>query len=139
MSATGAVVTEEIAAAISDIIAYNWNDEQNDYYENCSDEPGDNQRHGHIFEKLMLVRYWLEYGAQAAYRPWADELILPPRGTFTSVEGYYSTAFHEGVHSTGHQDRRTGWGCGTSIILVRSGTLRRSWLRRWVPLCCVPC
>ena len=38
-------------------------------------------------------------------RPWTDEVHLPKREAFTSSEEFYSTAFHELVHSTGHRER----------------------------------
>lgn len=51
-------------------------------------------------------------GGAAFYTPGLDpdELTLPPRGMFGSPEAYYSTAWHEAVHSTGHKSRlkRTG-------------------------------
>ena len=44
-------------------------------------------------------------GNQAFYRPAVDRITLPPRDSFTSMEGYYSTLFHELAHSTGHESR----------------------------------
>ena len=44
-------------------------------------------------------------GDRAFYRPWTDEVHLPKREAFTSSEEFYSTAFHELVHSTGHRER----------------------------------
>ncbi len=41
----------------------------------------------------------------AWYSPIADQVGIPARGTFTSSEEYYSTLFHELVHSTGHKSR----------------------------------
>ena len=34
-----------------------------------------------------------------------DEIHLPLREQFTRIAEYYSTAFHESVHSTGHEKR----------------------------------
>src|SRR5690606_27438937 len=48
---------------------------------------------------------WDEHGSAAFYRPSSDHITLPPRETFTSADGFYSTAFHEMVHSTGHESR----------------------------------
>jgi antirestriction protein ArdC len=41
-----------------------------------------------------------------AYYTWAaDEITLPERDQFGTAEEYYSTAFHEAGHSTGHKSR----------------------------------
>lgn len=42
---------------------------------------------------------------QAYYMPKMDFVNMPPKHTFSSVAGYYSTLFHELGHSTGHQKR----------------------------------
>lgn len=42
---------------------------------------------------------------RAYYKPESDTITLPIKETFRSDEGYYSTYFHEMVHSTGHKDR----------------------------------
>jgi antirestriction protein ArdC len=42
---------------------------------------------------------------QAFYSPKRDEVSLPPRESFKSVEGYYGTALHEIGHATGAQQR----------------------------------
>jgi len=44
-------------------------------------------------------------GDKAYYSTVSDEVILPPRQNFTNNEGYYSTAFHEFGHATGHSSR----------------------------------
>jgi hypothetical protein len=49
----------ETRNALISVISYNWEDEKRDYYENCSDEPGDNQREGHVFESLMILAEFL--------------------------------------------------------------------------------
>lgn len=46
-----------------------------------------------------------EQGLEACYIPSMDEIHIPARETFHSVEGYYSTLFHEIIHSTGHETR----------------------------------
>tara|TARA_R110000751_G_scaffold12638_5_gene43355 strand:- start:39 stop:872 length:834 start_codon:yes stop_codon:yes gene_type:complete len=43
--------------------------------------------------------------SSAWYHPARDVVGMPPRETFISAEGYYSTLFHELVHSTGHESR----------------------------------
>jgi antirestriction protein ArdC len=44
-------------------------------------------------------------GDQASYSPALDRVTMPPRESFHSAEGYYSTLFHELSHSTGHHTR----------------------------------
>ena len=44
-------------------------------------------------------------GNRAFYRPATDEVVLPLREQFSTSPEYYSTAFHELVHSTGHPSR----------------------------------
>ena len=41
-------------------------------------------------------------GDQACYRPADDSVTLPLRTQFAETAEYYSTAFHELTHSTGH-------------------------------------
>lgn len=44
-------------------------------------------------------------GAEACYFPLADKIKLPPKGFFDGEAAFYSTLFHELVHSTGHKKR----------------------------------
>jgi antirestriction protein ArdC len=44
-------------------------------------------------------------GPRAFYCPDTDSITLPPRASFTSTSGLYSTAFHELAHSTGAPHR----------------------------------
>ena len=44
-------------------------------------------------------------GSRACYSPVLDKVSLPERGSFESAEAFYSTAFHELTHSTGHATR----------------------------------
>ncbi len=46
-----------------------------------------------------------EQGDRAYYRPATDTVMLPIRKQFMSTAEYFSTAFHELVHSTGHKSR----------------------------------
>ena len=41
----------------------------------------------------------------ASYSCDLDEIHMPSRSSFDSVEGYYCTLFHELAHSTGHPSR----------------------------------
>ena len=44
-------------------------------------------------------------GDRAYYVPSMDAIRIPEMGTFHTREGYYSTLFHEMIHSTGHGSR----------------------------------
>ena len=44
-------------------------------------------------------------GNKACYQPASDRVTLPTRQQFDSTAEYYSTAFHELTHSTGHKSR----------------------------------
>lgn len=44
-------------------------------------------------------------GDKAYYQPGRDRIVLPLLEQFDSIEEYYSTAFHEMAHSTGHSSR----------------------------------
>ena len=46
-----------------------------------------------------------EEGDRAFYRPATDCITLPHMAQFTATAEYYSTAFHELTHSTGHASR----------------------------------
>lgn len=46
-----------------------------------------------------------QVGDEAYYSPARDRVVLPTAGQFVSMAEYYSTAFHELAHSTGHQSR----------------------------------
>ena len=48
----------------------------------------------------------IKHGKQAAfYDPLKDYINMPKQGSFATSESYYSTLFHELVHSTGHASR----------------------------------
>lgn len=53
--------------------------------------------------------------ATAVYSPMLDRILIPSRKQFKSEAEYYSTLFHELVHSTGHENRlkRNTFGYGT--------------------------
>lgn len=44
-------------------------------------------------------------GDRAFYRPFEDSITLPVISAFKAIAEYYSTAFHEAVHSTGAKSR----------------------------------
>ncbi|MGO9582459.1 MAG: ArdC family protein [Acidimicrobiales bacterium] len=47
----------------------------------------------------------VEGGARACYQPRTDQVFMPEHDRFENAAGYYSTAFHELTHSTGHARR----------------------------------
>ena len=51
------------------------------------------------------VRLFHENGDRAYYQPASDKVVLPQRAQFAETAEYYSTAFHELTHSTGHASR----------------------------------
>lgn len=58
-------------------------------------------------EKLLAATgARFEYGGgQAYYSPIRDVIVIPPKETFKSLEGYESTRLHELGHWTGHKSR----------------------------------
>lgn len=51
------------------------------------------------------VEFIQQVSDEAYYSPSRDRVVLPMTEQFTSMAEYYSTAFHELAHSTGHQSR----------------------------------
>ena len=51
------------------------------------------------------VKLTHESGDRAYYQPVFDRVVLPCMGQFKETAEYYSTAFHELTHSTGHESR----------------------------------
>ncbi|WP_128896673.1 ArdC family protein [Longirhabdus pacifica] len=45
------------------------------------------------------------FSSQADYDLDNDIIIIPPKEQFKDIEKYYSTLFHELIHSTGHENR----------------------------------
>ena len=46
-----------------------------------------------------------EQGNRAYYQPATDKVVLPLMAQFSETAEYYSTMFHELIHSTGHEKR----------------------------------
>ncbi len=46
-----------------------------------------------------------QHSDKAYYSPARDEIVIPEISQFTDKAEYYSTAYHEAVHSTGHSTR----------------------------------
>ena len=67
--------------------------------------------------ETILNNYWTREGItveqeasnRAYYSPMRDLIHLPLLGQFQKVEEFYSTAFHESVHSTMKKSRCDGW------------------------------
>ena len=57
------------------------------------------------YVKNSGVKFTSKISAEAFYRPSTDEIIVPKISQFDETAEYYSTAFHEMTHSTGHKSR----------------------------------
>lgn len=66
-------------------------------------EAADDIINGYISRSGVKVRH--EQGDSAYYRPSTDTVVLPIMSQFKSTSEYYSTAFHEFVHSSGNKTR----------------------------------
>lgn len=64
-------------------------------------------------------------GSRACYSPARDAVMLPNQSAFESDESYYSTAFHELVHSTGHESRLKREGLELETLRFGSPTYSR--------------
>lgn len=51
------------------------------------------------------VKLFIEKSNKAYYSPMLDEIHVPLREQFGKIAEFYSMAFHESVHSTGHKSR----------------------------------
>lgn len=58
-----------------------------------------------IVEQMLDAPVIYERGDSAYYDTLLDSITVPPKKRFFSVEEFYSTLFHELVHSTGHPTR----------------------------------
>lgn len=69
--------------------------------------PADETADAIISDYLLRSSVILEHvkGDDAFYSPHADRVQLPLREQFLNMAEYYSTAFHELIHSTGHSSR----------------------------------
>ena len=77
----------------------------------------------------ILTGYWTREGIKvehvrnsdrAYYRPSADLIHLPVIEQFPTAGGYYDTAFHESVHSTGHPSRLNRIGAAGVVAVFGS-------------------
>jgi antirestriction protein ArdC len=63
---------------------------------------------------------------RAYYAPMADYVNLPRPETFDTPENYYAVAFHELMHSTGHESRLNRAGvAGSQLAAFRSADYSR--------------
>lgn len=92
---------------------YVWNLEQMENYdilqlENKNKELVDKNL---IFndEVDKFIKNWeveiIEYNGGACYNFLKDKIFIPFKNNFVDVDSYYSTVFHEMIHSTGYKDR----------------------------------
>ena len=66
-------------------------------------EAAENALQGYVAREHVTLRN--EKQDRAFYRPATDEIVLPLMEQFPDAAEYYSTAFHEATHSTGHPSR----------------------------------
>lgn len=59
----------------------------------------------HDYIEREHIGLYIERSNRAFYRPSTDEIHLPLLEQFEQVAEFYSTAFHEATHSTGHEKR----------------------------------
>lgn len=57
------------------------------------------------FQREKIATHLDAFSNRAFYRPSDDSITLPSRQQFINMAEYYSTLFHESVHSTGHETR----------------------------------
>lgn len=58
-----------------------------------------------ILEEMTQPAEVIHGDSKAYYRPSTDKIFLPNMKAFDNPESYYSTRFHETIHSTGHESR----------------------------------
>lgn len=60
-------------------------------------------------EPELILKKWIcpirHEGLKAYYSPKEDEIVVPQKSIFNTIDDYYRTVFHEIVHSTGHSSR----------------------------------
>ena len=78
-------------------------DKEAELFVNTPDERAEKAMTEYIAREGITFRN--EKQDRAFYRPSEDLIVLPLREQFKDVSEYYSTAFHEATHSTGHSKR----------------------------------
>lgn len=66
-------------------------------------EAGDKVIREYADREHVLIRE--EYTDEAYYSPSRDQIVIPSKQQYKDIHEFYSTAFHEMVHSTGHKTR----------------------------------
>ena len=66
-------------------------------------EAGDKVIREYVDREHVLIRE--EYTDEAYYSPSRDQIVIPGKQQYKDIHEFYSTAFHEMVHSTGHKTR----------------------------------
>lgn len=66
-------------------------------------EAGDKVIREYADREHVLIRE--EYTDEAYYSPSRDQIVIPGKQQYKDIHEFYSTAFHEMVHSTGHKTR----------------------------------
>ncbi len=68
-----------------------------------ADETAENMIAAYVKRSGVTIKH--QEGDRAFYSPASDSITLPLLAQFTETAEYYSTAFHELTHSTGHASR----------------------------------
>lgn len=66
-------------------------------------EAGDKVIREYADREHVLIRE--EYTDEAYYSPSSDQIVIPGKQQYQDIHEFYSTAFHEMIHSTGHKSR----------------------------------
>lgn len=69
-----------------------------------------------IYKGFINAPDYTFFSGKAVYYPTLDKINCPPLKDFPKVEEYYSTLFHEMVHSTGHKNRLARSGVTTQNV-----------------------
>lgn len=72
------------------------------------------------YDERETIRMEDYVGNKAYYAPLIDYLRVPVKEQFENIEEYYSTKFHEMVHSTGHKKRLNRFDDNTKIAAFGS-------------------
>ena len=65
----------------------------------------DNEQCQHVYEQMIRAPKLVHKGSSAYYRVDTDQVTMPEKRLFPSVENYYGVLFHLLIHSTGHASR----------------------------------
>ncbi|MDQ6601010.1 ArdC family protein [Bacillus salipaludis] len=69
-----------------------------------------------IFKGFIDSPEYTFYSGRAVYYPTVDKINCPPLKDFQKAEEFYSTLFHEMIHSTGHRRRLARLGVTTQNV-----------------------